>query len=58
MNGMQRKTVIVNDAMQAGYRYVLSEPAGRNFAEGFRPDLTPKEMLALGIFRREIHDRL
>lgn len=36
--------------MQRGYRYVLSEPAGRNFDPEFRPDLTPAEMLTLGIF--------
>lgn len=36
--------------MQRGYRYVRTEPAGRNFAPGFAPDLTPAEMLALGVF--------
>jgi hypothetical protein len=45
-----RQTVVVNDKMQRGYRYVLSEPAGRNFAPDFTPELTPKEMLALGVF--------
>ena len=44
------KVVTVNDKMQRGYRYVLSEPVGRNFDPDFRPDLTPKEMLALGVF--------
>jgi hypothetical protein len=47
---MRRKTVVVNDQMQHGYRYVLSEPQGRNFDPHFRPELTPKEMLALGVF--------
>ena len=42
--------VTVNDKMQRGYRYVLTEPAGRNFDPEFRPELTPKEMLAMGIF--------
>ncbi len=32
------------------YSYVLSEPEGQNFAEDFRPQLTPREMLALGVF--------
>jgi hypothetical protein len=44
------KTVVVNDKMQKGYRYELSEPVGRNFNPEFRPSLTPKEMLALGVF--------
>ncbi|HEX3674213.1 MAG TPA: hypothetical protein VHU87_08050 [Rhizomicrobium sp.] len=47
---MKPKTVTVNDRMQRGYRYGLTEPAGRNFAPGFAPQLTPKEMLELGIF--------
>jgi hypothetical protein len=36
--------------MQRNYRYELVEPVGRNFAPGFKPQLTPKEMLELGIF--------
>lgn len=44
------KKIIVNDLMQQGYVYELSEKAGRNFADDFHPDLTPKEMLHLGVF--------
>jgi hypothetical protein len=44
------RTVTVNDKMQKGYRYELSEPMGKNFAADFKPELTPKQMLALGIF--------
>jgi len=44
------KTVIVKDKMQQNYRYLLSEPVGKNFDPEFKPDLTPKQMLALGIF--------
>jgi hypothetical protein len=47
---MRRRIVIVNDKMQQGYRYELAAPAGRDFGPEFRPDLTPKEMLKLGIF--------
>ena len=45
-----KKKVVVNDRMQRGYVYWRTEPVGRNFASGFTPDLTPKEMLRLGIF--------
>jgi len=44
------KKVVVNDTMQRSYRYKLLEAAGRNFAPEFKPDLTPKEMLELGVF--------
>src|SRR5689334_17165928 len=47
--GMNRR-VVVNDRMQRGYVYYLTEPVGRNFPPEFRPDLTPKQMLALGVF--------
>lgn len=42
-------TVTVNDRMQCA-TYVLTEPEGKNFDPRFTPELTPKEMLALGIF--------
>ena len=44
------KKVTVNDKMQKGYRYELVEPVGRNFDPEFKPELTPREMLALGVF--------
>ena len=46
----KKKIVVVNDKMQKNYRYELTEPAGKNFAKDFRPELSPKEMLALGVF--------
>jgi hypothetical protein len=46
---MTRK-VVVNDRMQRGYTYYRTEPVDRNFALGFAPELTPKQMLALGVF--------
>ena len=36
--------------MQKGYVYHLTEPVGENFGEGFEPELTPKQMLAMGVF--------
>ena len=48
---MTRKRIVtVNDRMQQGYRYELSEPEGKNFDPEFRPQLTPAEMLRLGVF--------
>lgn len=42
--------VLVNDKMQQNYRYTLVAPEGGDFAPGFAPQLTPKQMLALGVF--------
>ncbi|MDC0576093.1 hypothetical protein OAO51_05275 [Nitrosomonadaceae bacterium] len=47
---MKRQRVLVNDLMQSKYTYLLTEPAGKNFNFGFRPELVPEEMLKLGIF--------
>jgi len=44
------RTIHVNDTMQHGYSYRLTAPEGENFDEGFEPELTPKQMLALGVF--------
>jgi len=47
---MRRRTVTVNDKMQKGYRYALSAATGRNFDPEFQPQLTPAQMLRLGVF--------
>lgn len=47
---MPDKTVMVNDRMQSNYRYVLTQPVGRNFDPEFHPELTPQQMLTLGVF--------
>lgn len=44
------KTIVVNDRMQKGYRYYLTEPVGKNFESDFQPQLTPKQMLEMGVF--------
>lgn len=44
------KEIVVNDKMQTSYAYLLDEPIGKNFNSRFSPELTPKEMLALGVF--------
>jgi hypothetical protein len=42
--------VVVSDTMQQGYSYSCDQPAGKNFDLEFKPDLTPQEMLELGVF--------
>ena len=42
--------VIVNDRMQQGYRYTRVAPMGEDLDPAFTPDLTPAEMLELGVF--------
>ena len=44
------KTIIVNDTMQKKYSYTRTCKEGKDFAQDFKPDLTPKEMLKLGVF--------
>jgi hypothetical protein len=45
-----RLRVVVNDKMQRNYAYDRTQPIGRHFDPGFAPDLTPRQMLALGVF--------
>ncbi|MCC2600871.1 hypothetical protein [Sphingopyxis yananensis] len=42
--------VIVNDRMQQGYRYARTEAFGQGFDPDFQPELTPAQMLSLGVF--------
>ena len=49
-NLMYMKNIVVNDTFQKNYMYVLTEPEGKNYAPEFKPQLTPKEMLELGVF--------
>jgi hypothetical protein len=44
------KKIVVNDKMQSAYSYTRTTSMGEDFAANFLPELTPKEMLALGVF--------
>ena len=44
------RRVTVNDLMQRRYQYELVAPAGQRFHRNFRPELTPRQMLTLGVF--------
>jgi len=43
------RTIRVSDSKQ-NYTYPLTEPEGKNFDANFNPDLTPQQMLELGVF--------
>lgn len=49
-NNFMKKLVVVNDLIQSNYKYYLTEPMGKNFDRDFIPELSPKEMLELGVF--------
>lgn len=42
--------VVVSDRMQSGYCYRLDALPGGEFAPGFEPRFSPKEMLEMGVF--------
>ncbi len=50
MDESRPRRVVVNDRMQRDYSYWLTEPEGENFDAEFTPELTPAEMLELGVF--------
>lgn len=47
---MSPRRVVVRDLMQWGHEYVRVVQPGCGFDVGFEPDLTPAEMLRLGVF--------
>ena len=47
---MPNRIVVVNDRMQQGYQYECVAPIGRGFDAEFTPELTPRDMLRLGVF--------
>ena len=44
------RTITTKDPFQPGYQYVLIAPTGADFDAEFTPDLTPQQMLELGVF--------
>lgn len=47
---MKARLIKVSDKMQKHFHYYCTEPVGRNFDPDFVPELSPQEMLALGVF--------
>ena len=47
---MKTRAVTARDRMQRSYRYLCTKPIGRGFDPEFQPELTPAEMLRLGVF--------
>ena len=47
---MKKHIVVERDLMQLDYVYFLTEQVGKKFHSEFRPQLSPKEMLKLGVF--------
>ena len=45
-----KRKVVVNDRMQRGYVYWCIELPGKHFHPDFDPELTPRQMLELGVF--------
>ncbi len=42
--------ILVEEEYQHDYSYETTQPMGKNFDARFKPQLTPKQMLCLGIF--------
>jgi len=42
--------IVVHDSIQTGYSYTLNVTTGKNFDPDFKPQLTPRQMLELGVF--------
>ncbi len=47
---MKPRRIVVNDRMQSGYVYFRTVAPGSDFDPYFAPELTPSEMLELGVF--------
>lgn len=47
---MKKKNIIAKTSFQPNYSYYLTEPEGSHFDPDFSPELTPQQILALGVF--------
>jgi len=47
---MKKRKIVVRDTLQKHYIYFLTELQGKHFHPDFIPELTPKQMLELGVF--------
>jgi hypothetical protein len=47
---LKQTLITINDRMQQGYQYDLNAPIGCDFDLEFRPELSPAEMLRMGVF--------
>ena len=45
-----KREVVVHDLTQRNYRYTCTAKPGKDFDPLFKPQLTPKQMLTLGVF--------
>ncbi len=50
MRKIKTRSVTVTDKMQKKYHYQCTAPIGKDFDRDFKPDLSPKEMLKIGVF--------
>lgn len=49
-NHHMKKLIQVRDKMQSHYSYYITKPVGKSFHPDFKPELTPKQILELGVF--------
>ncbi len=47
---MKPKKIVVHDLMQSNYHYWLTAPERSQYDPRLKPELTPKQMLMLGVF--------
>ena len=53
---MTNNLIRVDNSRQQNYSYKLDAPMGKDFDSDFKPELTPKQMLNMGIFGGDYFD--